>query len=233
MIDVFSKVGFPLTYKRKLCIKIDWIQTFWSDTYLYLASTYRWFSLKSFSSGKGSIDIIINISIHNLLFFLVQYIRYPNSPQMIPNNNSREWLGNISLETLHVSQWVSVVLRKMCTIRHSNKHLFTTAFSHVLHVNSRRMMKGDDESGFKHSENETQMSATVTKFLQDHCKCSRVPEMVLVCRSLPRKRSCQTCIIASNCRQANLTWLCWQTSKLSLALNKLKNKGIETLDAAS
>ena len=36
-------------------------------------------------------------------------------------------------------------------------------------------MEGEDENGFEHSENETQMSASVRKFLQDGCKCSRGP----------------------------------------------------------
>ena len=36
-------------------------------------------------------------------------------------------------------------------------------------------MEGEDESGLEHSENETQMSARVRKFLQDGCKCSCGP----------------------------------------------------------
>jgi len=37
----------------------------------------------------------------------------------------------------------------------------------------------------------------------------------------------------ANLHQANLTWLFWQTSKLSPALSKLEKKGIEALDATS
>ena len=36
-------------------------------------------------------------------------------------------------------------------------------------------MEGEDENGFERCENETQMSASVRKFLQDGCKCSRGP----------------------------------------------------------
>lgn len=36
-------------------------------------------------------------------------------------------------------------------------------------------MEGEDESSLEHSENETQMFASVRKFLQDGCKCRHGP----------------------------------------------------------